>query len=481
MKNRPLQIPRDLVSNKNIQALVYKSGEETYAAIGRILLLIDHVSKKGKLHFSHLEIQLIAQWRRTDLMYSEVLEFAGFGLIEENGITLRFPKGFRNSTVQVMGGIARAKMPRDEKGRYLKNESSNGPSKKIVKKTVDAEGNAIATPSVAQQTTKVELLDEGSPSLLPSSPLRPPLPPSSPPLALSPSSPPYNPPSSPLQPTTQPLFPEQQKLSGLLEEPLAVKPEKTASENAKEARRALSLFWRELYKQQFKHEYPLPVNARYNAEIKRIHESLGMEQAKLAMRKYVAWKDPWVTSEGHPLNLLMPKLVKLESDWARFDSKTKQAAVSKGIVNSITKQTQNKTEAEIHVEKLHAERTAQHRTRQSPTGSVQQENRALPNGSKTGVHSKPVAAIGGGSLHAGDGGLHSGTGGAALRSVPVASTSDSNGRGLSREGEVLQATDAQRTNERQNPQDALADDARALHGNHRREQQQDAAKVDRLE
>lgn len=392
-----LSLPRNLRENNHIKNLAYKTGEPIELAMGRLLFLIDYATSVGEEEFSHRQIEEHAGWTRTDLRYAEALEFAGFGELIKGGIKLRFPKGFPNKMRFVIAGKARAAKAKRVNGKYAGGEARS------VTSVVDAEGNQ--RPVV--ESPKKQAKRSESASISPAKDAGVSLVNSTPSLSLSPSLPPLCPPSSPLSdsppsipPIIPPSYPQTLSLtpspgSANLpprgdQQPRGVdgfsKSKKPVSENAISERRELNKFWRERYEHKFGHPYPRPADARYNAEIKKIHEALGLAGAKEKLTWYLAWNDAWIVGEGHPIELFLMKLVKMESDRARAESKLKTAANTKVMKEAIVKQDKQQLEVELAYAKITAERNA---ARETNTSGLQQGDKSIPVLPETRIHRKP--------------------------------------------------------------------------------------------
>lgn len=404
-----LTVPRNLRENPHIKKLVFKSNEPLALAIGRLMMFIDYSTSVNDEIFSQQKLDEIAGWDRTDLTYMEVLEYAGFGVLVEGGLKVRYITGFPNKMRFVLAGRARAAKAKRINGRYA------GSDKPETTSVVDAEGNQrnsvgkpekeakeALKPAKSQQVHQhkdagLELEKSPPPSLVP-----PLFPPSSPFSDSSPSIPPIIPPFS--HPTTH--FPNAASPDSEAQQVVEIFPnekkgKKRETDAALEARRELNLFWRESYERKFEHPYPGPVNARYNAEIKRIHEALGLAQAMEKLKWYLAWTDPWIVKQGHPIEHFLKNIVKMESDRARAMKKFAIAGKAKALQDSYTKPDQQKAEVELAYARLKAERAGG----TSNFADMQQGNKPVQVSPEAGIHRKLGHSTFGGSLHPQNGGF----------------------------------------------------------------------------
>lgn len=382
-----LKLPRHLRENQYLKRAVYKSGESEEIALGRLVFFIDYVSSVGRDRFSHREVSLIAGWKRDDLTYSEVLEYAGFGTISEDHLRLRLPKEFSNKLQQIVAGKERAKGQRDEKGRFLGAPPKPKPS------VIDGEGNQ-RSPQNAEARSVITV--DGTPPP-PFFPLFSPSP------IPSPFYPPIIPPPSPF-PAAEKSAPDgQQILFGMqgYVSPKTEKPKlkKSESDAGLEERRELNQFWREKYAAIFGHEYPRPADGRYNAEIKRIHAALGLKLAKSRLEFYLNWKDPFVVKEGHPIEFFMSKLVKMESDRHRHEKKQVTAAQAEAIKKTIQKDIGQKSEVQLAYAKIKG------RSGASDSQNLQRSPGVISVPAEAGIRRELSDKTSRGPIHAGDGGV----------------------------------------------------------------------------
>lgn len=444
-----IKFPRNLRSNSYIKSLAFKADEPEELAAGRLLLFIDYVSSGDTFKFTHREVDMFAGWKRGDLSYSEVLEHAGFGTIIGNDIKLCFPREFFNELQQRVAGKERAKGLRDERGRLLAKP------KKIKPSEVDAEGNQRAPiEQLKKEAKSVSVTSALEPAVkTEKAPLSPPSPPFIPPFSPSPV-------PSPFIPPIIPPFSPQTPLSATGKNPASEvtagdKKIKLETEKAVAERRALNEFWRAGYRLAFGQDYPVPPGPRYHAEIKRIHTALGLARAKTQLEFYLSWKDSYVVREGHPLELFMAKLVKMESDRARYTAKQVNAAQAQALQKNITKKVQSQTEVELAYSKIKSERA------DNPQ-NLQQSPRSISLPTEAGVRRELSREVGGGSIHDGDGTIHVRSSSPIVHAIPERGGDDPTSGELPSERKIRAAFTSIGRTETSSEKNALADTSRSV-------------------
>lgn len=149
-----LNLPAKFRRMPELAIVMQKSGESIHMSLGRLLVTLDHFATISKRNRHTIEeINVIAEWYRLDIHYAEILEAAGFGLIEDGFFKVNMPYHWGWDCPQSPGGKARAKNAiRDKNGRYVKRDDPKSISTKDNVIRAGADGQLSASQDYSESS-----------------------------------------------------------------------------------------------------------------------------------------------------------------------------------------------------------------------------------------------------------------------------------------------------------------------------------------